>query len=62
MADEPRPAPSSKRCLVCGKPVVASFRPFCSERCRQVDLGRWLSGHYIVPGEPEPEGDGNSNQ
>ncbi|MBL6078135.1 DNA gyrase inhibitor YacG [Belnapia sp. T18] len=49
MADKP-PAP---RCAVCGKPVEppAPHRPFCSARCRQVDLGRWLAGDYVIPGE-----------
>ncbi|WP_424814533.1 DNA gyrase inhibitor YacG [Roseococcus sp. YIM B11640] len=44
-----------RRCPVCGKPAAlrepgrrGAF-PFCSERCRQVDLGRWLSESYAVP-------------
>ena len=44
------------RCPVCGKPSDPAFRPFCSARCKQVDLGRWLSGGYTIPGAPlEPE-------
>ncbi|WP_343894505.1 DNA gyrase inhibitor YacG [Craurococcus roseus] len=62
MADEPRPAGSPRRCPVCGKLAAAAFRPFCSERCRQVDLGRWLSGRYAVPGDPEPDGDGRPQE
>lgn len=52
--------PDAKRCPVCGKPVPPrepgkrSPRPFCSDRCRQVDLGRWLTGSYVVPGPEEP--------
>ena len=38
----------AKRCPVCGKPMVAASKPFCSERCRDVDLGRWLSGSYVI--------------
>jgi uncharacterized protein len=37
------------RCAICGKPAAAQFRPFCSSRCRDVDLHRWLSGTYAVP-------------
>lgn len=39
------------RCPICGKPRVAEFRPFCSHRCADVDLARWLRGDYVVPGE-----------
>ena len=46
------------RCTVCGRAVVEPrFRPFCSERCKQVDLGRWLGGHYAIPGEALDGGD-----
>ena len=49
----PRP-----RCPVCGKPTAAAFKPFCSQRCKDVDLHRWFSGRYATPaveeeGEPE---------
>jgi endogenous inhibitor of DNA gyrase (YacG/DUF329 family) len=44
------------KCPTCGRPVVwsADFpeRPFCSERCRLIDLGAWLSGDRAIPGEP----------
>jgi uncharacterized protein len=46
------------RCPLCAKPVVDAFRPFCSKRCRDVDLNRWLSGVYAVPGKEEEEEDG----
>jgi endogenous inhibitor of DNA gyrase (YacG/DUF329 family) len=39
----------TRGCPICGKPVVARFRPFCSGRCADVDLNRWLSGTYAVP-------------
>ena len=46
-----------KPCEVCGRPAeVPRFRPFCSARCADVDLGRWFSGSYVVPG-PAPEQD-----
>ena len=51
---------SGKRCPVCGKPVMARWRPFCSRRCGHVDLFRWLGGNYRVPGDPEPDADGGN--
>jgi uncharacterized protein len=45
------------KCPTCGKPVEWKdnpFRPFCSERCKLVDLGRWVSEEYRVPGRPIP--------
>ncbi|HXQ05715.1 MAG TPA: DNA gyrase inhibitor YacG, partial [Bradyrhizobium sp.] len=41
---------SAKPCPICGKPATAASRPFCSERCRDVDLNRWLSDTYVIPG------------
>ena len=38
------------RCPICGKPVAQAFRPFCSPRCKSVDLNRWLTGAYVIPG------------
>ncbi len=37
-----------KPCAQCGKPAVEKFRPFCSARCKQIDLGRWFSGTFRV--------------
>ena len=45
-------------CPICGKPAVAQFRAFCSRRCADVDLNRWLSGVYAVPGKADEEEDG----
>ncbi|MCP4936030.1 MAG: DNA gyrase inhibitor YacG [bacterium] len=39
----------STSCPVCQKSVVQAFRPFCSKRCADVDLSRWLNGHYAIP-------------
>ena len=44
-------------CPICGKPVEQRFRPFCSRRCADVDLNRWLSGIYAAPVVAEQEGD-----
>jgi endogenous inhibitor of DNA gyrase (YacG/DUF329 family) len=49
-------------CPICGRPAVQDRanpdRPFCSERCRMLDLARWLDGDYAVPGEPVDLPDG----
>jgi endogenous inhibitor of DNA gyrase (YacG/DUF329 family) len=45
-------------CPICEKPSVEVHKPFCSERCAQVDLGRWLSGSYTLPARPQDEDDG----
>ena len=44
-----------RKCPLCGKPQDAKFRPFCSKRCADLDLGRWLKGEYSIPGAPEPD-------
>jgi endogenous inhibitor of DNA gyrase (YacG/DUF329 family) len=38
-----------KPCPICGKPAAERFRPFCSGRCKDVDLNRWFSGAYAIP-------------
>ena len=45
------------KCPICGKPAVQQYRPFCSSACADEDLGRWLGGRYVVPGEPVVEKD-----
>ena len=56
-----RPAPPLRavrmaaKCPVCGKGVAASYRPFCSKRCADIDLGRWLKGNYSIPTDEAPE-------
>jgi uncharacterized protein len=49
--------PSAKSCPICGKPVEPRFEPFCSARCADVDLNRWLSGRYVIPGAEVTEDD-----
>lgn len=47
-------------CPTCRKPAVFSpanrWRPFCSERCRTVDLGAWATEQFRVPAQPSPDG------
>ncbi len=47
----------AKTCPICGKPRDAKYAPFCSRRCADIDLGRWLKGSYVIPGEPVEEED-----
>jgi endogenous inhibitor of DNA gyrase (YacG/DUF329 family) len=55
-ADPPAPR-AAPACPVCGKPAAtARLLPFCSARCADVDLGRWLTGQYRIAG-PAAEGD-----
>jgi endogenous inhibitor of DNA gyrase (YacG/DUF329 family) len=45
---KPAAAPT---CPICGKPTAERYKPFCSKRCADVDLSRWLKGGYAIPGE-----------
>ena len=38
-------------CPICGRPSTLKYKPFCSKRCADVDLHRWMGGSYAVPGE-----------
>jgi endogenous inhibitor of DNA gyrase (YacG/DUF329 family) len=52
VSDDTRQRRDSKRtprCPICGRPRVHEYRPFCSARCRDVDLGRWFGEAYRVP-------------
>ena len=51
-------------CPICGKPADPKYRPFCSSRCADLDLARWLRGDYFIPGSaaeeeerPDPQGE-----
>ena len=47
------------RCPICKAPTEMAYRPFCSARCRDVDLSRWLKGGYAIPGgQTEADEDG----
>jgi endogenous inhibitor of DNA gyrase (YacG/DUF329 family) len=47
----------AKPCPICGKASAEASKPFCSERCRDVDLNRWLSNSYVVPGRAQQDDD-----
>ena len=61
MIDAPAAAP--RACAICRKPQVEEYRPFCSKRCADIDLHRWLAGVYVAPGRPaEEEGEEAASQ
>jgi endogenous inhibitor of DNA gyrase (YacG/DUF329 family) len=54
---EPDSGARARNCPICGKPRNDRYDPFCSKRCADVDLHRWLKGSYVIPGanaEPDP--------
>ena len=60
MTDRPTTPPlravrMEAKCPVCGKSVAADYRPFCSKRCANIDLGRWLKESYRVPTDETPD-------
>ena len=57
-----RASGSKAACPVCGKPVEPAHRPFCSDRCRKVDLNRWLSEAYRIPAAEAGENGENQSE
>lgn len=51
------PLRPKRACPECGKPSLRETFPFCSKRCKDIDLNRWLSGSYVIPGRPIDEDD-----
>ena len=45
------------RCPICRKQSADAYRPFCSKRCADIDLGKWFSGGYAIAGREEHESD-----
>ncbi len=58
---KPPTTPRGPRCPICGKPRSERYDPFCSKRCADVDLHRWLKGGYVIPGE-EPSRGGSDDE
>jgi uncharacterized protein len=55
--------PKGMKCPICTAPAEAAFKPFCSSRCADVDLSRWLRGAYAIPGgDADQDEDGDSTQ
>ncbi len=42
-------------CPICGERTLHAFRPFCSKRCADIDLAKWLNGSYAVPSQREED-------
>ena len=52
----------TKPCPICDRPVESPrYRPFCSQRCADVDLGHWFTGQYTIPGPPESDEESSEN-
>ena len=49
---------SAAPCPICRRPMDAAFKPFCSKRCADIDLNRWLTGVYAVPVTEDEDEDG----
>ena len=54
------PDAPGRPCPICGRPATPAYRPFCTRRCADVDLNRWLSGAYAIlaadaPAAPDDE-------
>ncbi len=45
-----------RACPICAMAAKAAYRPFCSAHCAEVDLGRWFTGRYRIPGARPPDG------
>jgi endogenous inhibitor of DNA gyrase (YacG/DUF329 family) len=54
--DQDKAAAASGPCPTCGKPGAPAYRPFCSKRCADVDLQRWLTGRYAIPVVEDEDG------
>ncbi len=55
--DKGKPVRRAARCAICGREQVMEYRPFCSKRCADIDLSRWLHGVYAIPSTPDSEED-----
>ena len=49
------------KCPLCGHPTEYESRPFCSRRCANIDLYKWMSGSYAIPGRADVDEDGDDS-
>ena len=57
----------TRTCPICKRPIAEGedslhFRPFCSKRCADIDLGRWLKGSYAIPAKEVDDEDGEAGE
>jgi len=66
VSGDDRPAVRKVPCPTCGEASVFEpfnpYRPFCSERCRLIDLGAWAEESYRIPGKPADDANGGSEE
>lgn len=51
----PKRRKAKTKCAMCGRPVDAAFKPFCSKHCADADLAKWLGGDYKLPTNEAPD-------
>jgi len=59
--DKVTPLRPKRPCPECGKPSAREHYPFCSARCKDIDLNRWLKGTYVIPGRDDEEEESESS-
>lgn len=58
----PKPRARKRKCPICGRPPLPGAEPFCSKRCADEDMRRWLTGEYRIPTSERPDiGDDNGD-
>ena len=55
------PLRPKRPCPECGRPSARDTYPFCSTRCKNVDLNRWLSGSYVIPIRDDEDDDAGAD-
>lgn len=55
-------SPKSAKCAICKAPAVADYSPFCSKRCADIDLHRWLAGGYAIPAVETDDDQGSADE
>ena len=54
--------PKATKCAICSEAAVVEWKPFCSKRCADLDLGKWFNGSYAIAGEPSDQAEENPDQ
>ena len=60
--DKPEPDKPARQCPICKAPTQKKFTPFCSKRCADIDLGRWLNGVYVIEGSDSPSAETDTDE